>query len=85
MKKRKDTDMTLQATSRRSETLEVRASAIQSDAENISADQAPSHEQIRLRAYEIYLERGGFPGNELDDWLQAERELERAGCPKHSD
>jgi hypothetical protein len=33
-------------------------------------------EQIRLRAYEIYLERGEQPGRELDDWLQAERELE---------
>jgi hypothetical protein len=75
--------MTLQATGKRSGTLEVRANAIQSDAENTSADQAPSHEQIRLRAYEIFLERGGFPGNELDDWLQAERELGRAGCPKH--
>jgi len=77
--------MTLQATSKRSGTLELCASAIQADAENISADQVRSNEQIRLRAYEIYLERGGFPGNELDDWLQAERELERARCPKHSD
>ena len=32
-------------------------------------------EQIRFRAYEIYLERGGQPGYELEDWLQAEREL----------
>jgi hypothetical protein len=24
----------------------------------------------------IYLERGSLPGNELDDWLQAERELD---------
>lgn len=24
----------------------------------------------------IYLERGGLPGDELDDWLQAERELD---------
>ena len=77
--------MTLQATTKRGETSEVRASAIHSDAENSFADQASSHEQIRWRAYEIYLERGGFPGNELDDWLQAERELERAGCHKHSD
>src|ERR1044071_6457359 len=30
---------------------------------------------MRRRAYEIYLERGGQPGHELDDWLQAEREL----------
>ena len=34
-------------------------------------------DEIRLRAYEIYLERGEQPGRELDDWLQAERELER--------
>ena len=34
------------------------------------------HEQeIRIRAYEIYLQRGGQPGSELEDWLQAEREL----------
>jgi hypothetical protein len=32
-------------------------------------------EEIALRAYEIYLERGGAPGNELDDWTRAEREL----------
>ena len=30
---------------------------------------------IRNRAYEIYLQRGGQPGDEVDDWLQAEREL----------
>jgi DUF2934 family protein len=27
-------------------------------------------------AREIYLERGEQPGRELDDWIQAERELE---------
>lgn len=31
--------------------------------------------KIRRRAYEIYLERGSEPGRELEDWLQAEREL----------
>ena len=30
---------------------------------------------LRLRAYEIYLKRGSNPGNEMGDWLQAEREL----------
>jgi len=34
-------------------------------------------EEIRCRAYEIYLERGEQPGSDLDDWLQAERELQR--------
>ena len=32
-------------------------------------------EKIRRRAYEIYLERGGEPGHDLADWLQAERQL----------
>jgi len=34
-------------------------------------------EEIRRRAYEIYLERGEQPGCDLDDWLQAEREMQR--------
>jgi hypothetical protein len=34
-------------------------------------------QEIRNRAYEIYLERGAQPGNELEDWLQAERELSK--------
>src|SRR4029077_16495756 len=34
----------------------------------------PEHE-IRGRAYELYLARGGQPGRALEDWLQAEREL----------
>jgi len=33
-------------------------------------------EEIRRRAYEIYLERGEEPAHDLDDWLQAKRELE---------
>jgi hypothetical protein len=41
-----------------------------------SPDGNSTHEEIRGRAYEIYLERGGQPGGEMDDWLQAERELE---------
>ena len=32
-------------------------------------------DDIRLRAYELYLERGESGGYELDDWLQAERDL----------
>jgi hypothetical protein len=31
--------------------------------------------EIERRAYEIYLERGSEPGQDLDDWLQAEREI----------
>ena len=36
---------------------------------------SPSYEEISQRAYEIYIERGKQPGNDLDDWLQAELEL----------
>jgi Protein of unknown function (DUF2934) len=32
-------------------------------------------QQIRDRAYQIYLKRGGQPGDQVEDWLQAEREL----------
>jgi hypothetical protein len=37
--------------------------------------EVPTHEQITQRAYEIYLEHGFHPGNELADWLAAEKEL----------
>ena len=33
-------------------------------------------EEIKRRAYEIYLERGEEPGRDLEDWLHAERELD---------
>jgi DUF2934 family protein len=36
---------------------------------------APTRKEIALRAYEIYLGRGGAPGHELEDWTMAEREL----------
>jgi hypothetical protein len=32
-------------------------------------------EKIRNRAHELYQWRGEEPGRDLDDWLQAEREL----------
>jgi hypothetical protein len=39
----------------------------------------PLEERIRRRAYELYLQRGNEPSSELDDWLQAEEEIRRAG------
>lgn len=35
----------------------------------------PSEEEIRLRAYHRFLERGGKHGGHFDDWLAAERDL----------
>ena len=38
---------------------------------------APTPEEIRQRAFEIHIERGGFYGCDMDDLLQAERELQK--------
>jgi hypothetical protein len=35
----------------------------------------PTQKEIELRAYDIYLQRGSEDGNELNDWLAAEKEL----------
>ena len=37
--------------------------------------QSTREQEIRNRAYEIYLQRGAQPGHEVEDWLQAEREI----------
>ena len=54
---------------------------------NDSAETSPIHtqaaapqtttqeEQVRVRAYELYQQRGMSDGHELDDWLQAEQEI----------
>jgi DUF2934 family protein len=35
----------------------------------------PLTEAIARRAYQLFLERGGEHGHDVEDWLQAEREL----------
>jgi hypothetical protein len=40
-----------------------------------TAEGHPTREEIELRAHQIYVERGGAPGQDVEDWLQAEREL----------
>jgi hypothetical protein len=44
-------------------------------AESVAADAEALRQEIQLRAYFRYCERGCGPGCELDDWLAAEREL----------
>jgi DUF2934 family protein len=41
----------------------------------------PTHDQIALRAYEIYVKNGRNEGHRNQDWEQAEHEL-RAGRPQ---
>jgi hypothetical protein len=40
-----------------------------------ASSHSTSEQEIRIRAYEIYLQRGEQLGSELEDWLQAECEL----------
>jgi len=40
----------------------------------------PTEEQIRRRAYEIYMKHGE-PGRDAQNWLQAERELKQTPEP----
>jgi hypothetical protein len=47
----------------------ARSNSAQSDTIPVSDD------RIARRAYELYLTRGGQDGHDIDDWLQAEREL----------
>ena len=47
-------------------------------ATSVSAAPEPSDEEIRVRAYHRYLERGGGDGMDFDDWLEAKRDLERS-------
>jgi hypothetical protein len=42
-----------------------------------NGQQSPSDDDIRHRAYQRYLERGGHQGSEFDDWVEAERELRK--------
>ena len=72
----------MRSKNKKSETLELHTSPIQPRAEDTSVNHAVIHSEIRRRAYEIYLERGRLPGRELEDWLQAEYELQKAALFK---
>ena len=53
----------------------ARAVAGSQPSESRSMGSEPSDEDIRMRAYQRYLERGGNDGQDFEDWLVAEREL----------
>jgi len=63
------------------QTVEPRRSAIPlpSSSHTLTRDEPRprniSEDDVRLRAYELFLQRGGVPGNDVGDWLEAEREL----------
>lgn len=43
--------------------------------ESTAAAGGPTDDDIRERAYQRYLQRGGGHGMDFEDWLEAEREL----------
>ncbi len=47
-------------------------------------ERVPADEQIRVRAYELYLERGDKPSDRVGDWLRAERELRERSSNEQS-
>jgi hypothetical protein len=57
-------------TSRKSNVLEMPQTDVSHSASEVTPD------AIARRAYEIYMNRGGAEGHDIDDWLQAERELQ---------
>jgi hypothetical protein len=46
---------------------------------SVNEHTAPVDEEIAQRAYELYLARGGAHGYDLEDWLEAERQLRDPG------
>jgi hypothetical protein len=41
-----------------------------------TAAEADREERIRVRAYELYEARGGEDGHDVEDWLEAEAEID---------
>ncbi len=41
----------------------------------IMADPVPTQDRIRVRAYELYQNRGREPSRDEQDWLRAEQEI----------
>ena len=46
--------------------------------ELLNVSRPASRDDIARRAYQRYEERGREPGHDVDDWLQAERDLREA-------
>jgi hypothetical protein len=70
-------EMSMSSKPNRKRISEIQATSTQAETGEVSVGSPARDEKIRRRAYEIYRERGEQPGRDLDDWLQAERELKR--------
>jgi hypothetical protein len=53
----------------------AQSTASQPSASEMKSWKSPFSEDIAVRAYHIYLNRGAINGHDVDDWLEAEREV----------
>ncbi|HKP01597.1 MAG TPA: DUF2934 domain-containing protein [Nitrospiraceae bacterium] len=51
------------------------AASLEKPAQQLRSSIEDLHEQIAIRAYELYAQRGWREGGALEDWLDAEREV----------
>ena len=56
---------------------DTRGSVVPSETPEERQKNGPSPAEIRKRAFEIHVEHGGIHGCDLNDWLEAERELQQ--------
>ena len=56
---------------------EEQSEANDTEARSRTVHAGPNDEEIRMRAYQRYIERGGGHGMDFDDWVEAERELKK--------
>ncbi|MFL6549623.1 MAG: DUF2934 domain-containing protein [Povalibacter sp.] len=53
---------------------------VKTDLQRTPIDDEGRHARIARRAHELAEARGFSPGREIDDWLQAEREIDTGGA-----
>lgn len=54
------------------------AAAVGATASRPNGSASPTDADVARRAYDLYLARGCEPGHDIEDWLQAERDLRDA-------
>jgi hypothetical protein len=55
----------------------TRADSMSSEPPAVSPSRQLADDEIRARAYQRYLERGGSDGQDFDDWIEAEQDLRK--------
>ena len=59
--------------------MSAKADKVKVDVEQVNARGEVTPEEIAVRAYEIHI--SGTGGDEVENWLRAEKELKQSGTP----